>query len=85
MLQRRRGLDLREESLGADHGGELGAQHLERDLAVVLQVVCEIHRGHAARAKLALETVTVGERGDETFGCFGQGTSIGAAKGGARQ
>ena len=35
MLQRRRGLDLGEEPLGADHRGQFGAQHLEGDVAVV--------------------------------------------------
>ena len=34
MLQRRRGLDLHDEPLGAEHGGEFGLGHLDRDLAV---------------------------------------------------
>jgi hypothetical protein len=33
------GLDLGEEPLGADHGGEFRAQHLDRHLAVVPQVL----------------------------------------------
>ena len=61
MLQVGGGLDLAQESLGADHGGELGAQHLDRDLAVVLEVVGEVDRGHAARAELALDAVAVGQ------------------------
>ena len=63
MLQVGGGLDLGEEPLGADHGGELGAQHLDRDLAIVLEVVREVHGGHAARAELALDAVPVGEGG----------------------
>ena len=35
VLQVRGDLDLREEALGAEHGGELGVQHLDGDLAVV--------------------------------------------------
>ena len=39
MLEPRGELDLALEPLGAERGGELGVQHLERDLAVVLVVV----------------------------------------------
>ena len=52
----------REEPLGADHGGELGAQHLERDLAIVPEVVRQVDRGHPALAQLALDPVAVGQR-----------------------
>ena len=45
------GLDLAQEPLGADHRGQLGAQDLDRDLAVVLEVLREVHRGHAALAR----------------------------------
>ena len=51
-----------QEPLGADDRGELGAQHLERDLAVVAQVVREVDGGHAARPELALDAVAVGQR-----------------------
>ena len=65
MLQVRGGPDFGEEPLGADHRGQLGAQHLERDLAVVLEVVRQVDRRHAALAQLPLEAVAVGERGGE--------------------
>ena len=65
MLQVGGGLDLAEEPLGADHGGELGPQHLDRDLAVVLEVLGEVDGGHAALAELALDAVAVGQRGGE--------------------
>ena len=52
-------LDLGEEPLGADHGGQLGAQQLERDLAVVLQVLGQVHRRHPAGADLALDPIAV--------------------------
>jgi hypothetical protein len=61
VLQRRRGLDLDHEPLGAEDGGELRFQDLQRDVAVVLEVLGEIDRGHAALAELALDRVAVGE------------------------
>ena len=68
MLQRRGGLDLHHEPLGAEHGGELRLQDLERDLPVVLEVVGEVHRRHPARAELPLDPVTVGEGRGEAGG-----------------
>jgi len=53
--------DLGEEALSAEHGGQLGVQHLDGDLAAVLQVFGEIHRGHAALSHLAVEAVAVGQ------------------------
>jgi hypothetical protein len=63
MLQIRRGPDLRQESLGANYGGELGLEHLERDLAAVAEIVGEVHRGHSALAELALDAVPAREGG----------------------
>ena len=65
VLQRRDGLDLTQEALGADDGGQLGAEDLDGDLAVVLEVLGEVDRGHAALAQLALEAVAVGEGGTQ--------------------
>ena len=62
MLQPGGELDLAQEALRAERGGELGVEHLERDRAVVLEVVGEIDGGHAAAAELALERVTVRQR-----------------------
>ena len=61
MLEVGGGLDLGEEPLGADHGGQLGPQHLDRHLAVVPEVLRQVDGGHAARAELALEAVAVGQ------------------------
>ena len=61
MLQIGRRADLGEESGAADHRRELRFQHFDRDLAVVLQVVGEIHRGHSAGAEFALDAVAVSE------------------------
>ena len=65
MLQRRDRLDLAQEPLGADDGGQLGPENLDRDLAVVLQVLGQIDRGHAALAELALDAVAAAEGGGE--------------------
>ena len=58
--------DLTQESLVAQRRGELGPQDLQRDLALVLEIVGQIDRGHAARAQLALEAVAVGEGGGQS-------------------
>ena len=53
--------DLTQKALGAERASELRVQHLERDRAVVLEVVREVDRGHPAAAELALEAITVSE------------------------
>ena len=53
--------DLALEPLGAERGGELGEQDLERDRAVVPEVLGQVDHGHAAAPELALEGVAVGE------------------------
>jgi hypothetical protein len=65
MLQAGGGLDLAEEPVHADDSAQLRMQDLDGDLAVVLQVLGEIHGGHAALTKLAVETVTVAQRRGE--------------------
>jgi hypothetical protein len=66
VLQGGGGLDLHHEPLGAQHGGQLGLEDLEGDLAVVPEVLGEVHRRHAALAQLALDAVALGEGGGET-------------------
>jgi hypothetical protein len=48
---------LLEESLRAEYGGELGAQNLYGDLAVVFFVVREINSGHPAAAEFTFDGV----------------------------
>ena len=68
MLEVGGGLDLAQEALGADDGGEFGAEDLDGDGAIVLEVVREVDRGHAALAELALDAVAVGQcRGSDAF------------------
>ena len=59
MLQVGGGLDLLQEPLGADHRGQLGAQHLEGHRSVVLQVAGEEDGRHPARAQFALQRIAV--------------------------
>ena len=65
--------DLALEPLGAERRGELRMEHLERDRAVVPEVLREVDRGHAAAAELALEPVAVGEGGLESRAEVGHG------------
>ena len=51
------GLDLGEEPLGTDDGSQLRLEDLERDLALVLEVVRQVDCGHTALAQLTLDGV----------------------------
>ena len=64
--------DLGQEAFGAEDGGELGAEDLEGHLAVVLEVVGEVDRRHAALAELALDAVAVGDQGLQPVNGVGQ-------------
>ena len=61
VLQAGGGPDLALEALRTERGSQLGMQHLQRDRAVVPEIVGEIHRGHATPPQLALEPVPVGQ------------------------
>jgi len=63
-----RGLDLDDEPLGAEDGGKLGLQDLDRDLAVVLQVLGQVDGGHATLAERPLDSVAAGQRLIEATG-----------------
>ena len=55
MVQPRGDLDLAQEPLAGQRPREVRAEHLDGDVAVVLEVVREVDRGHAAGAELALD------------------------------
>ena len=63
MLKVGGGPDFPQEPLGAEHRGQLGPEHLDGDLAVVLAVVGQVDGGHAALAQLALDLVGIGQGG----------------------
>ena len=61
VLQPRRRLDFGEEAIAAECSTEIGVQHLDGDVAVVLEIMREIHGGHPAGAELAVDAIAVGE------------------------
>src|SRR6185437_15771092 len=67
MLQIRGELDLLEKAVRSQHRRQLCVQNLDGNFTVMLDVLGEIHRGHTARAKLALDAVMVSERCPQTF------------------
>src|SRR5207249_3557606 len=66
MLELCRETDLAQEPLGAEDGGKLRAEHLERDGAVVLEILGEVHRGHPTATELALDSVMVRQRNPQS-------------------
>jgi hypothetical protein len=76
MLERRRGLDLLDEPLGAEDRRQLGPQHLDRDLPVVLQVLGQIHRRHPTLAEVTFEAIAVGQGGGEAARDLGHGARV---------
>ena len=65
--------DLTQEALDAEHGGELGTQHLQGDVAIVLEIACQIYRCHATGTDFTLDSVVLGEGRPETFERVGHG------------
>jgi hypothetical protein len=72
VLQMGRGLDLGQKTLGADDRCQLRPQDLERHLAVVLDVVCQVHGSHTTSTELVLDGVAVGQGGGQAFERVGQ-------------
>jgi hypothetical protein len=67
--------DLTEETLGAQHLGQLGMENFERYGPIMLQVVGQENPGHAAASQLMLEPVVVGQGGLKTSQHIGQAGS----------
>ncbi len=62
MLEIRGGLDLLQEPHGAEHCSEFGRPELQRDLALVRDVLGEVHRRRTDSTELALNAEATGER-----------------------
>ena len=77
MLEPGGDLDLAEEPLGAERGGELGPENLDGDFSAVPEVGGQVDHGHAALTQLALQRVAVGQRGGELGGEVGHPWSLG--------
>jgi hypothetical protein len=67
MLEVCRNADLLEKPLAAKHRGKLRQEYLHGHRPPVLEVLGEIHGGHAATPQFALDTVAVGQRLRETL------------------
>jgi len=67
--------DFVEEAFPAESGGEIRAEGLEGDLAIVPEVVRQVDGGHAALAPLALDCLAAGQGGMEPTEDLGQGDS----------
>ena len=68
MLELRGGGDLLHEAVGAQDGGQLGLEDLDGHLAVVLEVLGQVDRGHPALAQLPLDAVAVRQGGGQAIG-----------------
>src|SRR5439155_12819655 len=82
VLQPRGELDLTQEAISPERGGQRRLQHLERDRAAVLEVAGEIHGGHAALAELPLDQVSVGQGSLQRDGRAGHPGEYGPGSGG---
>ena len=65
VLKLRGDLDLAQEALGPERGGELRAEHLDRHLATMAQIFGQIDRGHPALPDLAVEHVAFTKGGGQ--------------------
>jgi len=63
MPQISRDFDLGEKPFGPECGAEFWLEHFDRNVAIVFQIAREIHGGHATGAELAVDAITIGERG----------------------
>jgi hypothetical protein len=61
MIQARCELDLAQKALRAERRGKIGMKDLERDYAIVLRVLRQVHCRHSTTAKLTVDYVRVGE------------------------
>src|SRR5512133_1279620 len=67
MLQTRGRSDLSQESFAAERRAEIRMQNLYGDVAIVFEIVCQIHRRHAAGADLAIDAITISHRSGESL------------------
>jgi hypothetical protein len=65
MIQARSDADLAKKSLGGERLGKLRLEHLDCDVASVLEIMSEEDGRHRSRSELAVESITVGECGRE--------------------
>ena len=73
MRQVGRDLDLAEEPLGPERGGEVGPENLQGHLAVMPHIFGQVDRGHPALTKLTLDGIAAGEGSVEAGDGIGHG------------
>jgi hypothetical protein len=61
MLESGGEVDFAPKAIGAQDGGQLGAEDLQGNRAVVFEVLGEVDRGHPAAPELALDRVAIAE------------------------
>jgi hypothetical protein len=66
MVQLRCDLDLEQEAVVRDRGGDVWLEDLYRDIAPMLEVLGKVDRGHAAATELAFDHVAIGEYARES-------------------
>src|SRR5207249_9635502 len=76
MLEPSGELDFAQEALAAERHGDFGAQRLEREEALVLRVAREVDCRHAAAAQLAIDDVSIAERGVQLCNWVGHGRKL---------
>jgi hypothetical protein len=59
VLQASRGTDFPLEAFRSEGCRQLRVQHLERHVAIVLEIVGQVHRSHAAASQLSFKPVAV--------------------------
>src|SRR2546428_12750987 len=62
VIQPRGDLDLSQKPVRPEHRRQFGPENLDRHLAVVLQIVSQVHGGHAPAAQLPRDRVSTRER-----------------------
>ena len=70
MLQARGGADLSQEPFAAERRAQVGVQHLNGHIAIVLEVVRELHGGHTAGTELAVDAIATAKDGAQSFHGF---------------
>ncbi len=75
MRERRGEMDFFEEAVGPEGGGQLGAQHLQCDVAVVSQVAREKHHRHPAPPDFPFDPIPPTQGIGDTTAKIGHGHS----------
>ena len=73
MTQPRHDIDLAHETIRSERRGEFRTKHLDRDFALMLDVLAEVDGGHPALTQLTLDGVATFEGGVQADDGIGHG------------